>query len=179
MLDSQECLVLVVDVQERLVNMLYKNKVVGKTSKLVRAAKLLNVPIIATEQYPTGLGATVEDVKQYFYHDTPIIAKTAFSAIRESGFMDVLKSFGKKQIVVCGIETHVCVHQSVADLIAEGFEVYVAKDACASREKHEFEQGIDCMRSNGAKISCVEIILFEWLKDAKNPCFKEVQSLIK
>lgn len=179
MLNQEDSLLLVVDVQERLVNMLYKSTVVGKTSKLVRAAKLLNVPIIATEQYPTGLGSTVEDVKQYFYHDTPVVTKTAFSALREPGFMNVLKSFGKKQVVVCGIETHVCVHQTVADLISEDFEVYVAKDACASREKYEFEQGIDCMCANGAKISCVEIILFEWLKDAKNPSFKEVQALIK
>lgn len=179
MLDREESLLLVIDVQERLVNVLNKDIVVGKTSTLVKAANILEIPVIATEQYPKGLGATVEEVKKNFKSGISIIEKTAFSALRESGFIEVLKSFGKKQIVVCGIEAHVCVHQTVADLITEDFEVYVAKDACASRNKYEFEQGIDCMQSNGAKISCVEIILFEWLKCATNPCFKEIQALIK
>lgn len=93
--------------------------------------------------------------------------------------MDKVKSYGKKQIVICGIETHICVHQTAAALLREGFEVYVAKDGCASRNKYEFKQGIEIMQANGAKISCVEIILFEWLKTAKHPNFKEVQALIK
>ncbi len=86
------------------------------------------------------------------------------------------KSYGKKQIVLCGIETHICVHQTAADLISEGFEVYVVKDACASRNKYEFKQGIDIMQQNGAKISCLEIVLFEWLRSSKNTYFKEVQA---
>lgn len=179
MLSKEESLLLVIDVQERLVNALDKNVVVKKTSTLTQAATILGIPTIATEQYPKGLGSTIDVIKQTFAKDTHIIEKSAFSAVKEKGFMDVLKSFNRKQIIICGIETHVCVHQTVADLISEGFEVYVAKDACASRGKYEFKQGIDRMEANGAKISCVEIILFEWLKSAKNPNFKEVQTLIK
>lgn len=179
MLNKEDSLLLIVDVQERLVQMLDKSIIVNRTATLAKAANILEIPTIATQQYSKGLGLTVEPVKQNFAPNTTIFEKSSFSALGESGFLDVLKSFGKKQIVVCGIETHVCVHQTVADLLTEGFEVYVVKDACASRKKYEFKQGIESMQGNGAKISCLEIVLFEWLKNAKNPHFKEIQALIK
>lgn len=179
MLDKKDCLLLVIDVQEKLVNMLDKNVVVNRAAILAKAAQILEIPTIVTEQYPKGLGATVEPVKQNLAKDTKIVEKSAFSAIKEKGFLETLKSYNKKQIVICGIETHICVHQTTADLITEGFEVYVAKDACASRNKYEFKQGIERMQENGAKISCLEIVLFEWLRTSKNPKFKEVQALIK
>ena len=93
--------------------------------------------------------------------------------------LDKIKAYGKKQVIILGIETHICVYQTACALMEAGFEVYVVKDACASRNKYEFKQGIEAMRDNGAKISCVEMTLFEWLKGAKNPKFKEVQALIK
>lgn len=179
MLNKEDSLLLIIDVQERLVSMLDKNIVVNRTATLAKAANILEIPTIATQQYSKGLGLTVESVKENFAPNAQIFEKSAFSAVGESGFLDVLKSFGKKQIVICGIETHVCVHQTVADLITEGFEVYVVKDACASRKKYEFKQGIERMQANGAKISCLEIVLFEWLKSAKDTHFKEIQALIK
>lgn len=179
MLDRKESLLLIVDVQERLVNALDKDIVVKRTATLTEAAKILEVPTIVTEQYSKGLGSTVSQIKSVLAKNSPIIEKSAFSAVKEKGFMDVLKSFNKKQIVICGIETHVCVHQTASDLIAEGYDVYIAKDACASRTKYEFKQGIERMQENGAKISCMEIILFEWLKSSRNPHFKAVQALIK
>ena len=90
-----------------------------------------------------------------------------------------MKKSGRKQIVLCGIETHICVHQTAAALIREGFEVFVVKDACASRKKYEFEQGIERMKDCGSHITCCEIVLFEWLKTSKHPNFKEIQALIK
>lgn len=179
LLDKNDSLLLIIDVQEKLVNALDKSIVVTRTATLAKAAQILGVPVIATQQYPKGLGLIVEAISKNFTPDTQIIDKTAFSAVKEEGFLDILKSFNKKQIVICGIETHVCVHQTAADLIAEGFEVYVVKDACASRNKYEFKQGIERMQSNGAKISCLEIVLFEWLRDAKHPNFREIQALIK
>lgn len=179
MLDKNESLLLIIDVQERLVSALDKRVVVTRAETLAKAAKILGIPTIATQQYPKGLGLILESVKQNLASDTPVFNKTSFSAVKEEGFLDVLKSFNKKQIVICGIETHVCVHQTAADLIAEGFDVYVVKDACASRNKYEFKQGIERMQGNGAKISCLEIVLFEWLRNAKHPNFKEIQALIK
>lgn len=179
MLNRKECLLIVVDVQEKLVSALDKDVVVKRAGVLTQAAKILEIPTIVTEQYPKGLGSTVPFVKDKLIDSVKIIEKTAFSAVKEKGFMEVLKSYGKKQIVLCGIETHVCVHQTCADLITEGFDVYVVKDACASRSKYEFKQGIERMQENGAKISCVEIVLFEWLRSSQNPYFKEIQALIK
>lgn len=178
-LTPENSLLLIIDVQEKLVNALDKNIIVKRVSNLVKSARLLNLPVVVTEQYPKGLGATVQDVSSEFPDDTAVFEKTSFNALEADGVLEKIKSYDKKQIVICGIETHICVHQTVAALLREGYEVYVAKDACASRNKYEFKQGIELMASNGAKISCVEIILFEWLKTAKNPNFKEIQALIK
>lgn len=178
-LNKEDSLLIIIDIQERLVNALDKNVVVNKSAALAKAANILGVPTIVTQQYTKGLGPTVGVIAGNLSEDTKFVEKTAFSAVKEDGFLDLIKSYNKKQIVICGIETHICVHQTTADLLDEGFEVYVAKDACASRNKYEFKQGVERMQENGAKISCIEIILFEWLKSAKNPKFKEVQALIK
>lgn len=178
-LSQNDSLVLIIDVQERLVGMLEKDIIVSKTAKLADAARILDIPVVVTEQYPKGLGSTVAAVSEKFAQDTPVFEKTSFSALDTEEIAEKIKSYGKKQIVLCGIETHICVHQTCAALLAAGYEVYVVKDACASRNKYEFEQGISIMQQNGAKITCLEIVLFEWLKSARHPNFKEVQALIK
>ena len=179
MLDKENSLLLIIDMQEKLVAALDKDVVVKRTATLTQATKIFEIPVIATQQYSKGLGLTVEAISQKFSPDTKIFEKTAFSAFKEQGFADILKSYNKKQIVICGIETHICVHQTTQDLIEAGYEVYVVKDACASRNKYEFKQGIERMYQNGAKISCLEMVLFEWLKDAKAPEFREIQALVK
>lgn len=178
-LTPENSLLLLIDVQEKLVNALDKDVIVKRVYNLVKSAKLLSIPVVVTEQYPKGLGVTVPSVADELPEDASVFEKVSFNALDADGVLDKIKSYSKKQIVICGIETHICVHQTAAALLREGFEVYVAKDACASRSKYEFKQGIELMQSNGAKISCMEIILFEWLKTAKNPCFKEIQALIK
>lgn len=178
-LSTENSLLIIIDVQERLVNALDKDIVVKRTAKLAEAAKILGVPVIVTEQYPRGLGNTVPGVKEKLADNTPIIEKCDFSALAVPEVLEKLETSGRKQILICGIETHVCVHQTTAELLEKGYDVYVIKDACASRNKYEFKQGIEIMQANGAKISCVEIALFEWLKTAKHPRFKEVQALIK
>ena len=175
-LSAENSLVMIIDIQERLVAALDKDIVVSKAVKVASAAKSLGIPVIVTEQYPKGLGNTVPQLKEVLPANAE---KTSFNALLEAGMPEKIASCGKKQIVLFGIETHICVHQTAAALIEAGYEVYIIKDACASRNKYEFKQGIDIMQQNGAKISCVEIALFEWLKGAKNPKFKEVQALIK
>ena len=167
-LTPENSLLLIIDVQEKLVNALDKDIIVKRVSNLVKSARLLNIPVVATEQYPKGLGATVETVSAEFAENTPVFEKTSFNALEADGVLEKIKAFNKKQIVICGIETHICVHQTAAALLREGYEVYVIKDACASRSKYEFKQGIELMASNGVKVSCVEIVLFEWLKTAKS-----------
>ena len=90
-----------------------------------------------------------------------------------------IEKHGKKQIVLCGIESHICVLQSALALIDKGYEVYVVQDVCASRNKYEYKCAMDYLKNSGAKVLCLEMVLFGWLKGAKNPCFKEVQALIK
>lgn len=178
-LNPEESVLLIIDVQEKLVNALDKDIIIKRVSNLVKSAKVLDIPIVVTEQYPKGLGKTVDAVSSSCGENTPVFEKTSFNALAEEGVVEKLKSYNRKQIVICGIETHICVHQTAAALLREGFEVYVVKDACASRSKYEFKQGIELMQANGAKITCVEIVLFEWLKSAKHPNFKEIQALIK
>lgn len=178
-LNPDNSLFLIIDVQEKLVNALDKDVIVKRVSNIAKSAKLLNIPVIVTEQYPKGLGKTVENVSNELAEDVAVFEKVSFNALDTEGVLDKIKSYGKNQIVICGIETHICVHQTTAALLREGFEVYVVKDACASRNKYEFKQGIEVMATNGAKVTCTEIVLFEWLKTAKNPHFKEIQALIK
>ncbi len=175
MLSVKDSLVLMIDVQERLVASLEKNIIVSKAQKILDGAELLTVPVLVTEQYRKGLGNTVIPLSS----DIQVVEKTCFNALLEDGMLDKIKAYGKKQIVIFGIETHICVYQTACALMEAGFEVFVVKDACASRDKSEFKQGILAMESEGAKILTVEMLLFCWLQDAKNPKFKEVQALIK
>ncbi len=177
-LDEKNCLLILIDIQEKLVAMLEKNTVVKQSNILLKMANILDIPAIITEQYPKGLGKTVDYLAEHL-GKTKVFEKTAFSALKDDGFLDLIKSYGKKQIIIGGIESHICVHQTVADLIENGFEVYVVKDACASRKKDNFKNAIRLMRQNGAKIADTEIVLFELLKTSKHPHFKEVQALIK
>src|SRR5574344_232525 len=177
-LEKDNSLLLIIDEQEKLVTALDKDIAIKNTTILAKAAKILGIPAIVTQQYPKGLGETITELKGILPENTKYFDKTSFSAVKESGFLELIKSYGKTQIVICGIETHICVHQTTADLLDAGFEVYVAKDACASRAKYEFKQGIERMQENGAKITCVEIALFEGLKSSKAEHLKEIQDLI-
>lgn len=179
MLNERDSLVLVIDIQEKLVASLEKDNVVKNAIKIVKASNLLNIPVLFTEQYPKGLGKTVDKIDEAVDKDYAKMEKTAFNAFSEEKIAEKIKEYNKKQIVLMGIETHICVYQTAIALKEAGYDVYVIKDACASRKKYEFKQGIEAMKDNGIKISCVEIVLFEWLKSAKHPMFKEVQSLIK
>ena len=177
---KEDSLLLIIDVQERLVTAMDNpREVINNCAHLVAIAEELGIEYLITEQYPKGLGHTVQQLKDVLPEDTEFVEKTSFNALLEDGMKEKIKSYGKKQIVILGIETHICVHQTASALVEEGYDVYVIKDACASRTKYEFKQGIEAMSANGVKVSCVEIALFEWLKGAKHPNFKEVQALIK
>lgn len=176
LLNVDNCVLVAIDFQEKLVGMLQKDDAAVKMDKLLTAAKILGVPTVVTEQYPQGLGATIPT---FDLEGVKVIEKTAFSAMQSEEFKAVLAQTSKKQVIIGGIETHICVHQTVSELLDTGYEVYVVKDACASRNTFEFKQGIEAMKANGAKITCLEIVLFELLRTSKNPNFKPVQALIK
>jgi nicotinamidase-related amidase len=175
LLDQANAIVLIIDIQEKLLSAVYNKKVSDAASKLVQAAKILNIPVIITEQYPKGLGETVSEIKDFA--EARYFEKTKFSAFDE--IKDALKATGRKQVIICGIEGHICVHQTTDSLLANGYQVHVVKDATGSRNEFELEQGMNRMERNGATITCLEIALFEILKGAKHPDFKAVQGLIK
>lgn len=178
-LNTDNALLLIVDVQDKLVNMLEKNIIAAKTSILAATANTLEIPTIVTEQYPQGLGETVHLVKSKLSPNASYFEKSSFSALEQPEVTQKIKESGKKQIIICGIESHICVLQSTIDLINEGYEVFVVKDACASRNKYEFKLSIERLKEVGAIITCVEMVIFELLGSAKHPKFKELQSLIK
>ena len=180
MLNIEDSVVMIIDVQEKLLNAVFnKASLEKKATTLANTAKILGIPVIVTEQYPKGLGATVESLKEALPENTQYFEKTAFSALENNDVLEALKNSGKKQVVIFGIETHICVSQTTNALIQEGFEVSVIRDACGSRSELEYLAGLDRMKDNGAHVLTTEIALFEWLKGAKHPKFKEVQMLIK
>lgn len=176
MINPENTIVLVIDIQEKLVAMLENDTVSQKAAKLMEAAAVLDIPVIVTEQYPKGLGKTVEVLKT---DNVKIFEKTSFSAMRQPGFKELLAGYNRKNVVVCGIEGHVCVYQTVAELLEEEYHVEVLKDGVASRAKSEFNAGLEKMKGLGAQVTSLEIVLFELLKSSKHPHFKHIQSLIK
>lgn len=177
MINEQNSLFLFIDVQEKLVAILTKDKAKKKASILAQAATLMGIDCVVTEQYPAGLGSTVEEVKFNLPDSTKFFEKTAFSALENPEIAQALQ--GKENIFIFGIETHICVLQTAIALLNTGHKVFVVKDACASRDSDEFKAGIEYMKNAGAKIVTTEIALFELLKSSKHPMFKPVQNLIK
>jgi nicotinamidase-related amidase len=162
---------IVVDVQEGFRSYASFAAVAGACAKLLQGARILGVPALVSEQYPKGLGHTAPEVG---LQDEPTIEKTVFSAARADGF----DLGGREQAIVCGIETHVCVSQTVHDLLDRGIEVHVPADAVGSRHDIDYERGLERMERAGAVVSTVEAALFELLERAGTPEFKAVQKLI-
>jgi nicotinamidase-related amidase len=174
-LEPGRAALLVVDIQEAFRDVIPDAaKIVARAKILARAATLLEMPIIVTEQYPKGLGSTVPELSDSLA-GAVVFEKTTFSAARAEGF----SLAGRDQVIVCGTETHICVAQSVLDLLAADAEVWLACDALGSRSTDDRALAIDRLSLAGAVPSSVESICFELMKDAKNPHFKEIQGLIK
>ena len=180
MLNIDDCALIVIDIQEKLAKAAENGEYISKqTSKLVKGADLLSIPTIITEQYPKGLGSTISQIKDAINDQTPIIEKCSFSACNEENFRKIFNTLAKKQVLICGIETHICVLQTALDLINQGYDVFIVEDCSSSRRRDEHNAGLELLKQYGAKITCVEIVLFQWLKTSKHPKFKEVQALIK
>lgn len=180
LLDRDTALVVLIDVQES-----YRGKVYGEQQfalslqRLLRAAQLLGIPVIATEQYPRGLGPTWPELKSLLPQSTVLIAKRCLSCWEAPGFADSLRNSARTQVVVCGLETHACVNQTVHDLLDRGFQVHVPVDAVSSRFELDYRIGLEKMFRSGAIPSTVEMVAFEWLRTADAPEFKGVQQLFK
>ena len=176
LLTAQSAALLLIDLQERLMPAIYDGEVVvARAVRLAEAARLLEVPVRATEQYPAGLGPTVQPLAAY---PQAVLAKTTFSAVEDPGFPALLPA-GTSEIVVAGCEAHVCVLQTVLGLRGGGRRVLLAADAVGSRDPADRAAAIDRARQHGVEIVTSEMVLFEWLRDAQHPKFREVQNLLK
>lgn len=171
LLERDRAALVVVDVQEGFRPYAAFAGVAAGCAKLVQAARILELPALVSEQYPKGLGHTAPEVG---LREEPRIEKTVFSAMRAEGF----DLGGRSQALVCGIEAHVCVSQTVHDLLASGVEVHVPADAVGSRHTIDYERGLERMERAGAVVGTVEASLFELLERAGTPEFKAVQKLI-
>ncbi len=177
-LNSEDAVLMVVDIQERLVPVMkYGKNVIENTNVLVAVAKDLEMPIIVTEQYPKGLGKTVPELRNNLEGNLAY-EKITFSAYTGE-VASSLEKLGRKKIIIVGMETHVCVFQTVRDLIAQGFQVYVVQDAVCSRAKENYQNGISLMSHMGAIVTNTETVFFDLMKKAGTPQFKKLSKLIK
>lgn len=169
-----------IDVQARLVPAMSGFEQAGNRIKLLLSgAGELGMPVIVTEQYPQGLGATLPEFSELLLPGTPVIAKTGFSVFAEPLFAEGLKKSPPQTLIFCGIESHVCVFQSVLESLEAGFRTIVAQDAVASRRESDRESAISQMRASGALVASSEAILFMLLRTAKHPAFKAVSKLVR
>jgi nicotinamidase-related amidase len=169
----------VVDIQERLLPAIFEPElVVQETVRLIRGAAVFGLPVFVTEQYRKGLGATVPEIARELQGFTPM-QKIGFSACRSDGFMAALSSKRCADVLLCGIETHVCVAQTCLDLLEAGLNVFAVADAVSSRTRENRCIGIERMRDAGAVIVSTEMALFELAGEAGTPEFKQILNLVR
>ena len=180
LLRRDETGLVVVDVQEgfRLVIDRF-DEMARNVAILVEGFDLLERPVLVSEQYPKGLGATVPEVAERLPAGSALIEKLRFSACGVGAFDEALEAAGCSRWVVCGIEAHVCVNQTVLDLLARRYEVHVAGDAVSSRSPANRALGLEKMASAGARATSAEMALFEMLEEAGTPEFKAISKLVR
>ena len=180
--DPDRTVLVVIDIQEKLFPAMPAEPLkrsISNACTLIEGCKVFNIPILAAEQYPKGLGPTAPEIRQALGDILPI-QKMAFSCCREPGFRRALDHMGDKtDIILSGIETHVCVLQTALDLLLDDYHVFVAADAVCSRTKLNWQTGVDLMRHAGVTIGTTEIFLFQMLRESGTERFKQISRLVK
>ena len=180
--DRDNSILVVVDIQPRLTAAM-PAKVLARlqryTTLLLRAAETLNIPVYVTEQYPKGLGRLEQEIEKLLPTASRRYEKTSFSCLGADNFKTDLESSGRKQVLLTGMETHVCILQTAMDLLNLGYQVIVVSEAVCSRHRESYESALRRMLQAGAVIANSESVVFEWLRDAGNEHFKSLQALLK
>ena len=170
--DSQ---LLIIDVQERLVPATDNpREVINNCARLVSVANLLSIPYTITEQYPKGLGQTIVDIRQAAGEQAQYFAKQEFSCWKNETIKKRLQKINKKQVIIAGVETHICVLQTALELKEEGFEVFVVADSCSSRKNLQHVYALQRLAHCNIEVVTYEMIVFEWLEKAGSDVFKEI-----
>lgn len=179
-LDKTKAALVVIDFQEAFRKSIPDfSLIASRISMAVRGFQILEVPLVVTEQYSKGLGRTAEEILFSLPPEFEFVEKTAFSSCGAQSFKERLQTLNVSQIVLCGIEAHICVNQTAHDLLNEGFQVHLLTDAVASRYAQDKQAGIAKMQMSGVIPSSMEMSLFELMRDSKHEQFKEIQNLIK
>jgi len=180
LLANGQTALVVIDVQEAFRSVIPEfATVASRISTAVRGCQVLGLPVLVTEQYPKGLGPTAEEISFVLPDDHSAFEKTAFSSCGAAPFVGRLEEVGAKQVVICGLETHICVSQTAHDLLDRGFQVHFLMDCVCSRFEYNKAAGLAKMQHSGVIPSSVEMALFEMMRDSKNANFREIQALIK
>ena len=179
MIDLKNCCLVVVDVQGKLAQLMYDNQTLFKNIEiLIKAAKAFSIPVIWCQQVPDALGPTIPQIAELLSGDQPI-NKSSFSCCGDEQFIDRLNTLERSNIILCGIETHVCIYQTALDLLAKGKHVTVVADAVSSRTQENKQLALNRMKLKGVDISSVEMTLFELIRTAKHPQFRDIAKLVK
>jgi nicotinamidase-related amidase len=179
-LAPENTLLLVIDMQERLQPLIADDaRVRRQAAALAEGARLLDVPVFVTEQYPKGLGHTVPELRSAVDAAGGVLEKTAFSCAADESIAARIRAAGRPNVVLAGIEAHICVLQTALDLLGAGYSVFVAEDAVGSRTPENKESGLARIRRHGGEPANVEMVLFELMGTKEHPQFKAVQALIK
>jgi len=202
--DAENAILIVVDMQEKLMPAMNEtHNLIHRTGMLVQGCVLLGLPVLFTQQYTKGLGGTVPQIRDEYLSasmsadgnvrlavedqivtapkqiEFSYIEKTSFSIMDEPAFANALESTGRREAILCGVETHVCVMQSALDLVARGYNVRVVTDATASRHTFDAERAYSRMASAGVTVTTAEAILFDLMKHSKHPMFRQISALVK
>jgi nicotinamidase-related amidase len=179
MLKIENTTLLIIDIQGNLAHLMHGKELLFKNvQKLIKGIQILGIPILWVEQNPQGLGPTIPEIADILSNIQPI-SKMSFSSCRNDDFLQALNALNRKQVLVAGIEAHVCVYQTAADIVDIGYEVQVVTDAVSSRNVENKEIGLQRMRDSGVSLTSVETALFELLKVAEGEPFKEILKIVK
>jgi nicotinamidase-related amidase len=182
LLESDNSVLVVIDLQTKLSAVMppeMASVTTTNTIRLIDAANKLDIPMLVTEQYPPGLGATEERICNSFSLSTPIFDKTGFSCCASEDFCYALQTSERKQIILVGQETHVCVLQTALELLQRGHQVFVVADAVSSRNSEHKINALQRMQQQGVTVTNYESVLFEWLRNASHPQFKAISALLR
>lgn len=179
MLTLEDSVLIIIDVQGKLAQLMHQKEILFKNIQIViKGVQALGIPIIWLEQVPDKLGQTIPEVSSLLPHMQPF-SKSTFSCCSIEEFQTAFKKLNRKQILILGIETHICVYQSTRDLLKQGLEVFVVADAVSSRTLENKQIGLELMKSAGAVLTSGEAALFEMLKSADHKNFKEIAKIVK
>ncbi len=182
LLSAENSLLLLIDIQTKLTQVMPESAAEDmqeNSHRLIESANLLDIPVVVTEQYPKGLGATLETLKATLNNKAICFEKTSFSCCAANDFQVALQKSARTQIIIAGQETHVCILQTALQLLTLGYQVHILEDAvCSRKAEHKF-YALQRMQQQGAIISNFESVLFEWLQDSKHPHFSRISQLLR